>query len=93
MKLNESVRKEFDETICKLRNRPSEWYSVSRAVKNLKAKILWCHDEDDTMTPWKDAKRVMDEKHYNIEFIITKGLGHRNIYRDNKVSKAIIEFL
>jgi hypothetical protein len=35
----------------------------------------------------------MDEKHFNIEFIVTKGLGHRRIYRENKVSKAIIEFL
>jgi hypothetical protein len=93
MKLNDSVRKEFDEYISKIGNKPSEWYSASRAVENLKAKILWCHDEDDPMTPWADAKKVMDKKHYNIEFIVTKGLGHRRIYRDNKVSKAIIEFL
>jgi hypothetical protein len=45
------------------------------------------------MTPWKDAKKVMDDKHYNIEFIVTKGLGHRRIYRDSNVSKAIIDFL
>lgn len=93
MKLNEGVRKEFDDYIFQLRNKPTGWYSVSRAVKNIKAKILWCHDEDDTMTPWADAKKVMDEQHYNIEFIVTKGFGHRRIYRENKVSKAIIEFL
>jgi len=93
MKLNEGVRKEFDDYIYRLKNKPSEWYSVSRAVKKLKAKILWCHDEEDTMTPWKDAKKVMDDQHYNIEFIVTKGLGHRRIYRDSNVSKAIIEFL
>jgi esterase/lipase len=93
LQLSEPVRKEFNDYILRLRNKPSEWYSVSRAVKNIKAKILWCHDEDDTMTPWEDAKKVMDEKHYNIEFIVTKGLGHRRIYRENKVSKAIIEFL
>ena len=93
MKLNEGVRKEFDDYIFKLKNKPTDWYSVSRAVKNIKAKILWCHDEEDIMTPWADAKRVMDEQHYNIEFIVTKGFGHRRIYRENKVSKAIIEFL
>jgi pimeloyl-ACP methyl ester carboxylesterase len=93
MRLNDAVRKEFDDYIFRLRNKPTDWYSVSRAIKNLNAKILWCHDEDDTMTPWNDAKKVMDEQHYNIEFIITKGLGHRRIYRENKVSKAIIEFL
>jgi esterase/lipase len=93
MKLNDDVRKEFDDHIFKLRNKPPAWYSISRAIKNINAKILWCHDEDDTMTPWKDAKNVMDEQHYNIEFIVTKGLDHKRIYRDNKVSKAIIEFL
>lgn len=93
MKLNEGVRKEFDDYIFQLRNKPAGWYSVSRAVKNIKAKILWCHDEDDSMTPWADAKKVMDERHANIEFIVTKGFGHRRIYRENKVSKAIIEFL
>lgn len=92
-KLSDDVRKEFDEYIYKLKNKPADWYSVSRSIKNLKAKILWCHDENDTMTPWKDAKKVMDEKPYNIEFIITKGLGHQKIYRDDKVSRAIVEFL
>ena len=62
-------------------------------IKNIKAKILWCHDEDDTMTLWLDAKKVMDQQHYNIEFIVTKGFGHKRIYGENKVSKAIIEFL
>ena len=93
MKLNEAVRKEFDDYIFRLINKPPDWYSISRAVRNLKAKILWCHDEDDTMTPWADAKKVMEEQHYNIEFMVTKGFGHRRIYRENKVSKAIIEFL
>jgi len=93
MKLNDEVRKEFDDHIFRLRNKPPDWYSASRAVENLKAKILWCHAEDDPLTPWADARKVMDKKHYNIEFIITKGLGHRAIYRDNKVFKAIVEFL
>jgi len=93
MKLNTEVRTEFEDLIFRLRNKPPDWYSVSRAIESIKAKVLWCHDEDDPLTPWPDAKKVMDKQHYNIEFIITKGLGHRNIYRDNKVSQAIIEFL
>jgi pimeloyl-ACP methyl ester carboxylesterase len=93
MKLNENVRKEFDENIFRLKNKPPEWYSVSRAVENIKARILWCHDEDDDMTPWKDAKKVMDQNHRHIEFLVTKGFGHRRIYRENKVLKAIVDFL
>lgn len=93
MKLNGDVRKEFDDYIYRLRNKPTDWYSVSRAIRNINARILWYHDEDDTMTPWNDAKKVMDEKHHNIEFIVTKGLGHRRIYRDQAVSRVIIDFL
>ena len=93
MRLNSEIRKEFEDLIYQFRKRTAEWYSVSRAVDNIKAKILWCHDEDDSLTPWTDAKKVMDKQHYNIEFILTKGLGHRRIYRDNKVFKAIVDFL
>jgi pimeloyl-ACP methyl ester carboxylesterase len=93
MKLNDEVRKEFDNYIFRLRSKPPEWYSVSRAIQNIKAKILWCHDEDDPMTPWTDAKKVMDNHHRHIEFMVTKGFGHRRIYRENKVAKTIIDFL
>lgn len=93
MKLDAAVRKEFDEAIFRYRGKPPEWYSVSRAVENIRARILWCHDENDPLTPWSDAKKVMDKKHDNIEFIVTQGLGHRRIYRDIKVMKAIVDFL
>ncbi len=93
LNLNEAVRKEFDRQIYNLRNQPPEWYSVSRAVRSIKAKILWCHDEDDPITPWIDARKVMEKNHSNIEFVVTKGLGHRKIYRDNHVFKTIVDFL
>jgi pimeloyl-ACP methyl ester carboxylesterase len=93
MKLNESVRKEFDDRIFQYRKKNPEWYSVSRAVDNIQAKILWCHDEEDTITPWADAKKVMDQNHRHIEFLVTKGLGHRRIYRENKVAKVVVDFL
>lgn len=93
MKLNGEVRKEFDRKIFSVKNKPAEWYSVSRAVKNLKAEILWCHDEEDRITPWRDAKKVKDENYPNIHFVVTKKLGHRNIYRDETTAKTIIDFL
>jgi pimeloyl-ACP methyl ester carboxylesterase len=93
LRVKDSVQKEFKDLITRLRKKPPEWYSVSRAINNIKATILWCHDEDDTITPWSDAKKVMDQNHNHIEFLITKGLGHRKIYRDQKVAKAIIDFL
>ncbi len=93
MKLDDGVRKEFDNYIFEMRGKPSEWYSVSRAIKNITASVLWCHDADDDLTPWNDAKKVQEKNYRNIRFIVTNGLGHRKIYRDIKVSKAIIDFL
>jgi len=91
--LNNDIRKEFDELIYQKSNkRPSE-FSIKRAVHNIKASILWFHDEEDELTPLSDALKVKEENHPNIEFEISKGYGHRRIYRENKVVKRIVEFL
>jgi hypothetical protein len=71
----------------------SEWYSIKRAMKHIRAKVRWFQDEDDDTTPLSDVLKVKDQNYPNIEFVITKGLGHRRIYRDNKVCKSIVEFL
>jgi hypothetical protein len=62
-------------------------------LKKIKAQILWLHDKDDKITPLSDVLRVKDENYLNIQFIITKGLGHRKIYKDAKIGKTIVNFL
>lgn len=59
----------------------------------MKAKVLWIHDEKDTVTPLKDALKVKELHLPNIEFLITEGLGHRRIYHDHGVKKEIFDFL
>jgi pimeloyl-ACP methyl ester carboxylesterase len=93
LQLKNAVRREFDKLIAELGGYPAEWYSVHRAVKNIKAQILWLHDEDDLQTPINDALNVKKENLPNVTFIITKGFGHRRIYRDQKVMQQIIHFL
>lgn len=93
IELDKSVRKEFDHLITKLGGTPPEWYSVSRAAEHIKADVLFFQDIDDHMTPLKDVQPIIDKNYPNFHFIITKGLGHRRIYRDSKVSKQIIDFL
>jgi pimeloyl-ACP methyl ester carboxylesterase len=93
MKLNGAVRKEFDELIHNVRHKPSEWYSVSRAIKNIHAKVLWVHDKTDDITPWPDAQKVMEQNYRHIDFVVTDGLGHRKIFRNNEVAKSIVDFL
>lgn len=93
MKLDDKVRKEFDEMIYRVRQRPSDWYSVSRVIKDVRAKVYWVHDEDDDITPWRDAQKVKQQNYSHINFVVTKGLGHRRIFRNEKVVQSIVDFL
>lgn len=91
--LSDEIRQPFEELILKIGGVPSSHYSIRRAVKHTNAEILWFHDENDEITPISDAMKVKDDQHTHIEFHITQGLGHRRIYRENKVVKKIVEFL
>jgi len=93
LQLNGGVRREFDKLIAQLSEHPAEWFSIRRAVKNIKAEILWLHDEEDQQTPLRDALKVKNENLPNVKFIITRGLGHSRIYRDQKVVQDILDFL
>ncbi len=92
LKLDEGVRKEFDEIIKVQGRQPISWFSVARAAEKIKASVLWFQDKDDNMTPLSDVEPIIAKNYPNFKFVITEGLGHRRIYRDNKVSKAIIDF-
>lgn len=93
LQIDSSVKPEFEKVIIKRGGVSPEWYSIKRTMKHIRAKVRWFHDEDDDTTPLADVLKVQAENHPNIEFVITKGLGHRRIYRDNKVTKSIVEFL
>lgn len=93
LNLDEKVQKEFDELITDLGGHPIEWYSIGRAMRNINARVLWLHDEDDDQTPMRDALKVKEENLPNVKFLITKGLGHSLIYNDKKVVQEIIDFL
>ena len=93
LQLDKLLRQEFDKIIIKKGGVSPEWYSIKRAMKHIKAKVLWVHDEYDDVTPITDVLKVKEENYLNIEFVFTKGLGHRRIYRDNKVIQTIIDFL
>ena len=90
---NEAVRHEFDKIVLKVSGKKTEWFSIRRAMHNIKASVLWIHDEDDDITPWADAEKVMKDNHPNIKFLLTKGLGHRNIYHDADVKNMLVNFM
>ncbi len=93
LQLDTGIRTEFERLIIQKSGLSSDWFSIHRAMKNISASVLWVHDEDDDTTPLSDALKVKEDGYENVEFMITKGLGHRRIYRENKVTKAIIDFM
>jgi pimeloyl-ACP methyl ester carboxylesterase len=93
LRLDAALRPEFEKLIFKQSGVSSAWYSIGRAMKNIRAKVLWLHDEEDDITPLSDALKIKAENYPHVEFVITKGLGHRRIYRDNKVMKMVVDFL
>ncbi len=93
LRLDPSLRGEFENIITRNGGQNSSWYSIRRAMKHIRARVLWFHDEMDDTTPITDVFKVREENRANIQFVITSGLGHRRIYRDNKVSRAAVEFL
>lgn len=87
------IRQALDDHIYKVGKRPTEWYSIRRAIKNIKADVLWIHDEDDDITPLRDALKVKEDANKNVRFLITRGLGHQKIYKNTTVKEAILDFL
>ncbi len=90
---NERVKNEMHHMIFEISGKPTSWFSIRRAVNNITADILWIHDEDDDMTPLADAIKVKEDNHPHINFVITKGLGHRRIYHDTAVKKLVTDFM
>jgi predicted alpha/beta hydrolase family esterase len=92
LQLNDGIRTEFNKLI---HHRTGHWpshFSIKRVAAQLPAEILWVHDEDDDMTPLSDTEPVQKANYPHIRFMITKGLGHRRIYRDTEVSRIILNF-
>jgi pimeloyl-ACP methyl ester carboxylesterase len=90
---DKKIRTEIDNIIYDITGNDPDWFSIKRAMPGIKAKILWIHDEDDRVTPYKDVERVREKNFPNIEFMITNGFGHQKIYHEKEVKDAITNFL
>lgn len=92
LQMDDCVRDEFEKVIEEKGGYSPAWYSIGRAAEYIKATVLFFQDKDDDMTPLADVEPIIKANHSNFKFILTEGLGHRRIYRDNKVSRTIIDF-
>ena len=93
LQLSPDIRREFDRLILEKSGFQPSHFSVRRAMDHISADTLWVQDEDDLITPLRDALLVKEDQHPTIRFIITRGLGHRKIYRDPGIVRQVVDFL
>ncbi len=93
LKIDDEVKTEIRNLIHEKSGLWTEDVSIRKSAHKIKADVFWIHDEEDDVTPWADAEKVQQDAHPNFQFMLTKGLGHRKIYRDTKVKQAVMEFL
>jgi alpha-beta hydrolase superfamily lysophospholipase len=91
--VSKKVRLEFEKLIEDLGGNPASWYSVARVMQKINTPTLWVHDKEDAVTPYEHVHHLVERNLPHIRFEITSGLGHSNIYKDNRIKKRIIEFL
>lgn len=93
LKLNNKVRCAFDKLSAQVTGIRPEDGAVLPTLKKIHARILWLHDTEDDITPYRDVKKIGSADFPNITFIISSGLGHRKIYRDGQSIKTILNFV
>ena len=90
--LSPEVVREMDDYVQETTGHHFEWYSLRRALQHITAGVLYIQDEEDRITPLRDALRVKEDGHPNVRFVFTKGLGHRRIYKEEEVLNRIVAF-
>jgi pimeloyl-ACP methyl ester carboxylesterase len=93
VRLGGRTRKVFLELLERKAGVPPQHFSVTRAMAHIGARVLWVHDEEDDITPYSDTLAVREAAYPNVRFLVTRGLGHRRIYRDDSVRRSILSFL
>ena len=92
IQLNPAVKKDFKQIMIELAQAPITYFSVGRAIQEIRSNTLWLHDTDDTICPFEDVIPVKQMNLPHVRFIITEGFGHSRIYKEHKVAKDIISF-
>ena len=92
LKLNSRIGDEFTRIIINQGGKDPSWYSVARASENIKAEVLFLQDEEDPLTPMIDVLPIIKKAYPNFKFIISSGLGHRRIYRDENSIISVLSF-
>jgi pimeloyl-ACP methyl ester carboxylesterase len=93
MRLTQEVRAAFLAELSSRTHHPVSYFEADRAIDKYKGQVLWVHDQDDLICPFKDLEPFKNNAPNNIQFLITNGLGHNKVYKTQEVIDKIMAFL
>lgn len=93
MHFNDSIKAAFLSVLASRTNQPITHFEADRAIEKYAGPLLWVHDEEDKVCPYKDLINFKEKAAKNINFLITKGLGHNKVYKTQAVIDKIMSFL
>ena len=93
MRFSEIIKTAFLAHAATLTTHPITHFEADRAIQNYKGPVLWVHDAEDKVCPYKDLINFQEKATKNINFLITKGLGHNKVYKTQAVIDKIVAFL
>ncbi len=91
--ISPEVQAEFDALIFTISKLPITYFDVSRVMQNITTATFWLHDETDKICPIEDVLPIKEKILPHIDFLITNGLGHSKIYKEQSSIDAIVSFL
>jgi pimeloyl-ACP methyl ester carboxylesterase len=65
---------------------------ADRRHRDRQTPLLVVHDQQDRQVPWQHGRRY-SRAWSGSEMLLTKGLGHRRILRDEQVTRKVVDFL
>jgi pimeloyl-ACP methyl ester carboxylesterase len=93
MRFNDIIRTAFLSYAATLTTHPVTHFEADRAIEKYTGPVLWVHDAEDKVCPYKDLINFQEKAPKNINFLITKGLGHNKVYKTQAVIDKIMAFL
>ena len=93
MHFNQVTKDAFINQVLSLTAHKVEYFASDRALANYKGPLLWVHDQEDLVCPYKDLEEFQKNAPNNVEFLITNGLGHNKVYKTAEVMDQIMAFL
>ena len=90
MSLSETAQSEFLERLRKHSPRALEEETVSHYLRSLQCPLLLIHDKDDEVISVENSVRLAQRP--RTELIVTEGLGHRLIIREESLADKVVAF-